>query len=212
MNDKYKNKYRIETTRLKGWDYGKNGYYFVTICTKDRIPYFGNVINGMVQLSEIGKIALDELQKTPEIRKDMNVTLGEFIIMPNHIHCIIIIGENEYNICRRDAMHCVSTNIAMRGDERRDAMRCDNNRRDAMHGVSTINTTNKFGPQSKNLPSIIRGFKSAVTKRAKIINPDFSWQPNYYEHIIRDEKSFKTISEYIINNPLKWNEDKYYER
>jgi REP element-mobilizing transposase RayT len=190
MNDKFKNKYRIETTRLKGWDYGKNGYYFVTICTKDRIPYFGDVINGMVQLSEIGKIAFDELQKTPEIRRDMNVTLGEFVIMPNHIHCIIIIGENKYN----------------------------NNRRDAMHGVSTINTinntnnTNKFGPQSKNLPSIIRGFKSAVTKRTKIINPDFSWQPNYYEHIIRDEKSFKTISEYIINNPLKWNKDKYNER
>jgi REP element-mobilizing transposase RayT len=180
MNGKFKNKYRIETTRLKGWDYGKNGYYFVTICTKNRIPYLGNVINGKVELSEIGKIALDELQKTPEIRKDMNVTLGEFVIMPNHIHCIIIIGENEYN----------------------------NNRGDAMHGVST----NKFGPQSKNLPSIIRGFKSAVTKRAKIINPDFSWQPNYYEHIIRDEKSFKTISEYIINNPLKWNNDKYNER
>jgi len=184
MNDKFENKYRIETTRLKGWDYGKNGYYFVTICTKDRIPYFGNVINGKVELSEIGKIAFDELQKTPEIRKDMNVTLVEFVIMPNHIHCIIIIGENEYNTNRY--------------------------RRDAMHGVST-NNTNKFGPQSKNLPSIIRGFKSAVTKRAKIINPDFSWQRNYYEHIIRDEKSFKTISKYIINNPLKWKEDKYYE-
>jgi len=197
MNDKFKNKYRIETTRLKGWDYGKNGYYFVTICTKNRIPYLGNVINGMVQLSEIGKIAFDELQKTPDIRIDMNVKLGEFVIMPNHIHCIIIIGENEYNTNRRDAM------------------RFDNNYRDAMHGVSTINNTNntnKFGPQSKNLPSIIRGFKSAVTKRAKIINPNFSWQRNYYEHIIRDEKSFKTISEYIINNPLKWNEDKYYER
>jgi len=192
MNNKYKNKYRIETTRFKGWDYGKNGYYFVTICTKDRIPYFGNVINGMVELSEIGKIAFDELQKTPEIRKDMNVTLEEFVIMPNHIHCIIIIGKNEYNTNRYG----------------RDAMHGDNNCRDAMHGVST----NKFGPQSKNLPSIIRGFKSAVTKRAKIIKPDFSWQPNYYEHIIRDEKSFKTILEYIINNPLKWNEDKYYER
>jgi len=197
MNDKFKNKYRIETTRLKGWNYGKNGYYFVTICTKDRIPYFGSVINGKVKLSEIGKIAFDELQKTPDIRIDMNVKLGEFVIMPNHIHCIIIIGENEYNTNRRDAM------------------RFDNNYRDAMHGVSTINNTNntnKFGPQSKNLPSIIRGFKSAVTKRAKIINPNFSWQRNYYEHIIRDEKSFKTISEYIINNPLKWNEDKYYER
>jgi len=213
MNDKFKNKYRIETTRLKYWNYGNNGYYFITICTKDRIPYFGSVINGKVELSEIGKIALEELQKTPEIRKDMNVTLGEFVIMPNHIHCIIIIGENEYNKHYRDAMRGDNICGNVTQNNRRDATQ--NYRRDAMHGVSTINNTNntnKFGPQSKNLPSIIRGFKSAVTKRAKIINPDFSWQPNYYEHIIRDEKSFKTISEYIINNPLKWNEDKYYER
>jgi REP element-mobilizing transposase RayT len=201
MNDKFKNKYRIETTRLRYWNYGNNGYYFITICTKDRIPYFGSVINGKVELSEIGKIALDELQKTPEIRKDMNVTLGEFVIMPNHIHCIIIIGENEYNKHYRDATH--GDNICGNATQ--------NNRRDATHGVSTINTTNKFGPQSKNLASIIRGFKSAVTKRAKIINPDFSWQPNYYERIIRDEKSFNTISQYIIDNPLKWEMDKYDE-
>ena len=129
MNEKFKNKYRIETTRLKGWDYGKNGYYFVTICTKDRIPYFGDVINGMVQLSEIGKIAFDELQKTPEIRKDMNVTLGEFVIMPNHIHCIIIIGENEYNNNRGDAMRCDNNcgDATCCDNNCKDAMRCDNN-------------------------------------------------------------------------------------
>jgi len=75
-----------------------------------------------------------------------------------------------------------------------------------MHCVST----NKFEPQSKNLPSIIRGFKSAVTKRSKKINSNISWQPRYYEHIIRSEKSFEKISEYIINNPLKWELDKYY--
>jgi len=176
MSDKFKNKYRLETTRLKEWNYDNIGYYFVTICTKNKVPYFGSVINGKVRLSEIGKIAYDELKKTPDIRKDMNVKLGEYVIMPNHIHCIIIIGENEYNC--RDAMHCVSTN--------------------------------KFGPQSKNLPSLIRGFKSAVTKCAKIINPDFSWQSRYYEHIIRNEKSLEKISEYIINNPLKWDMDEYY--
>ncbi len=208
MNDKYKNKYRIETTRLKYWNYGNNGYYFITICTKDRIPYFGSVINGKVELSEIGKIASDELQTTPEIRKDMKVTLGEFVIMPNHIHCIIIIGENEYNTNRKNAMCCDNNCRDAMQNNCRDAMHGDNNCRDATHGVST----NKFGPQSKNLPSIIRGFKSAVTKRAKIITPNFSWQRNYYEHIIRDEESFKIISEYIINNPLKWNEDKYYVR
>ena len=69
---------------------------------------------------------------------------------------------------------------------------------------------NQFGPQSKNLASIIRGFKIGVTKNARQINPNFTWQSRYHDHIIRDEKSYHTISEYIINNPVKWTEDKFY--
>ena len=68
---------------------------------------------------------------------------------------------------------------------------------------------NKFGPQSKNLASIIRGFKTGVTTNVRKINPDFAWQPNYHDHIIRDDKSYYNISNYIVNNPLKWSEDKF---
>ena len=95
--DKYKNKYRIPSNRLQGYDYGSTGCYFVTICTKNREHYFGEIVNGEMQLSEIGKIAQSEWLKTIELRPDMNLLLDEFIVMPNHFHCIVCIGDNQYN-------------------------------------------------------------------------------------------------------------------
>ena len=69
---------------------------------------------------------------------------------------------------------------------------------------------NQFGPQTKNLASIVRGFKTGVTINARQIDPDFAWQTNYHDHIIRNEKSFQKISDYIIDNPLKWDEDTFH--
>ncbi|WP_208022755.1 transposase [Flavobacterium jejuense] len=149
--------------------------------------------------SEIGKIVADEWMKTPEIRPDMNIELGKFIVMPNHFHGIIFIGNNAYN----------NEKMGM------DAMRC----RDAMHGVSTTHSIstdktddeykNQFGPQSKNLASIIRGFKSAVTVQARRIDPDFGWQAGFHDHIIRNPNAYENISQYIIDNPKKWNLDAF---
>jgi len=94
----FKNKYRIESFRLKNWDYRNAGAYFITICTKNRAHYFGEIADREMQLSEIGKIVENEWIKTPEIRPDMNLKQGEFVVMPNHFHAILIIGQNEYNI------------------------------------------------------------------------------------------------------------------
>jgi len=190
MRLKYKNKFLVETTRLKHWDYSWNATYFVTICTKERINFFGDVVNGEMVLNDIGRIVKTEWYKTFEMRPDMNLEMGEFVVMPNHFHAIIGIGDNKYNsncnMNRRDAMHCVSTE------------------------QNTINRTkNQFGPQSKNLASIIRGFKIGVTKNARLINPDFQWQTRFYEHIIRDEKGLIKIMDYIKNNPKNWKNDKF---
>jgi putative transposase len=136
--------------------------------------------------TEIGKIAETEWFKTPQLRPDMNLELGEFVVMPNHIHGIILIGENEYN-----------------RDERV---------RDAMHGVSNTEYKNQFAPQSKNIASIIRGYKSAVTNYARQKNIEFDWQSRFHDHIIRSMDDYVKISNYIINNPAKWLEDKFYQR
>ena len=188
---KFKNKYRIEPARLKNWDYAESAAYFVTICTANRTPFFGMVQNNALIHSEIGKIVASEWVKSPEIRPDMNLELGEFVVMPDHFHGIIFIGGMDAMnrvIIDRDAMHRVST--------MHDG--------DAIHRVSTGDIyKNEFGPQSKNLSSIIRGFKSAVTVQARKINPEFGWQARFHDHIIRNSKSYDVISQYIIDNPKK---------
>ncbi len=186
MSEKFQNTYRIPSARLQTWNYGWDAAYFMTICTKDRECYFGEIVDGVMHLSEIGEVVYDEWIKTFKIRVDMNLMMGKFIVMPNHFHCIIIIGKNEYNDF----------------DERRDAM----------HGVSTDvdQSCNKFGPQCKNLASIIRGFKCAVTINARKIHPQFAWQSRFHDHIIRNDDSIEYIQHYIINNPTNWRNDKFY--
>jgi len=133
-------------------------------------------------LNDLGKTVENEWLKTIELRRDMNLELGNFVVMPNHFHGILMIGENEFNSdCGRDAMHGVST-------------------------------TNQFGPQSKNLGSIIRGFKSSVTTYAKINGfTDFGWQPRFHDHVIRNSREFERIQNYIANNVQNWKKDKFYE-
>ena len=189
MSKKFKNKYRVDSHRLKNWDYAKEATYFITICTKHMNHYFGKISNAEMNLSELGKITQQEWLKTIDLRADMNITFGEFIIMPNHFHAIISIGKNKYNSNGKNAIH--------------------NNETDAMHCVSGAGTidANRFGPQRKNLASIVRGFKSAVTTYARKNDITFNWQPNYHDSIVWDQRAFNTISNYIINNPKKWDAD-----
>jgi putative transposase len=193
MSDLFKNKYRISSARLQSWNYANPGMYFVTICTKNKARYFGDIVDtGCTQyhlLSEIGQIAYSEWLKTPEIRPDMNLQLGEFVIMPDHMHGVLIIGDNEFN--------------GNGGDGDRDC-------RDAMHRISTAAVTTaptdcgSFAPQSKNLASIIRGYKSAVTTYARKNNILFDWQTRFHDHIIRSMDEYYRISDYIQCNSEKW--------
>ena len=189
--EKFQNIYRIPSARASFWDYRCRAEYFVTICTYNQFSYFGEIKNREMILSEIGKVVHTEWLKTFEMRPDMNLYMGEFVIMPNHFHAIIGIGENKYN-------------------EEQYVMNHSDASRDAMHCVSIDNAKNQFGPQSKNLSSIIRGFKSGVTKNARIIDQDFAWQTRFYDHIIRNDKSYNNIMEYIAENPLNWEKDKFY--
>ena len=147
--------------------------------------YFGEIVDNQVILNKLGNFANEEWLKTPGKRPDMNITLGEHIIMPNHIHGIIKIGNNIYNKIR---------NNNKRG-------------RDAMHCVSTLQ---KFGPQCKNLASIIRGYKASVTTFARKNNLIFEWQPRYIDRIIDDKLGLMNCEQYICNNPSKYNEEFLY--
>ncbi|MFA7325883.1 MAG: transposase [Candidatus Kapaibacterium sp.] len=179
MEDKFQNKYRTQSNRLKNWDYSNAGYYSVTICTKDKINFFGSITNGVMHLSKIGVILETEWYKTPELRKDLNLELDEFVIMPNHFHCIIILNE------------IGSNNV------------------DTERNISRDVCNTSLQSASNNLSAIVRGLKAAVTSQARKLNPNFAWQTNYYDHVIRNEKSLYEIRKYIMENPLKWELDEY---
>ena len=211
--NKFQNKYRIPSARWREWNYGDEGAYFITICTKHREHYFGEIKKGQMQLSEIGKIAHDEWLKSMDIRPDMNLDMECFVIMPNHIHGIVVIGRNDYNsvddgrgYCR-DAMHGV---FMTNNDFLSDAMHgvsTGNNEIELFREIELIPSANHFGPQSKNLASIMRGFKSAVTTAARELNISFDWQTRFHDHVIRDDDEFRRIAFYIEQNPMNWEKD-----
>ncbi|RYU96329.1 transposase [Emticicia agri] len=174
MKELFNNRYRVPSARLDSWNYAHAGMYFITICTKNREAHFGNIHESALIPSEIRKIAWVEWFKAAELRPDMNIELGEFVVMPNHIHGIIMISRNQFN-------KPTYSNV--------------------------IEPQNHFSPQSKNLASIIRGYKGAVSSYAKNNNIVFDWQSRFHEHIIHSEDDYQTIATYIINNPAKWEED-----
>ncbi|MDB4919329.1 transposase [Mucilaginibacter sp.] len=166
--------------RLKGYDYSQAGAYFITICTNQRQPLFGEIINGEMILSEIGQIAYNEWLKTPEIRP--YVSLDVFVIMPNHMHGIILINDDPTT--SKGVSH-------------------------TLQGIDVF--TSPLRSPSHNIGAIVRGYKSAVTKQINLLDyGDTVWHRNYHEHIIRNEPSYLRISDYIINNPSKWIEDTFY--
>lgn len=202
--DKYQNKYRIASARAQWWDYGWNGAYFVTICTKNRECFFGEIRDGVMHLSQIGEIAnhcwLEIPQHFPFVKLDKHV------VMPNHVHGIVIIDKpNDGRDIMDNGRNVETQNFA---SLRRPSNQPQSN---PISPTTTPKTPkNQFGPQSKNLASIIRGFKTGVTINAREILADFAWQSRFHDHIIRDDQGFQRIADYIVNNPANWNDDNFY--
>lgn len=194
--NRFQNKYRIASARLQNWDYSWAGAYFITICTQNREHYFGEIKNEKMILSPIGVIADILWYEIPHHAK--NVELEAFVVMPNHIHGILIINSNMDN----DNTHIVETG----------------------HALSLPQTPNKTSIQpitigqqrfqnigKNSISSIIGSYKSAVTKHALRLGFDFQWQTRFHDHIIRDDQSFQKISNYIENNIITWREDKFFK-
>ena len=185
MTDKYKDKYRTETTRLKGWNYASAGYYFVTICEKNRNCVFGDICDDTLAFTPLGKVAIECWMEIPQ--HFPFVELDAFCIMPNHIHGIIVINTH-------DSVPAVETQNVETQD---------------FASLRNDGLGNKFGPQSKNLASIVRGFKIGVTKYSRENGILFQWQPRYFDRVIRDEQELFAVRDYIRNNPLEWALDEY---
>lgn len=201
MSDKFKNTYRIKSARLAGYDYRNEGLYFVTICTKNKFHYFGEIENGNLLLNEIGLIAHTYWADIPQHFN--HVSLDEFVIMPDHMHGIICIEEKR-GIDRPSAetLHATSQNTMI-----------ENEIDKTLHETSLPQLDNNqhfcnISPKPNSLSTIIRSFKSSVSKDARKINPNFEWQSRFYDHIIRDVQSLDRIRNYILNNPANWDKGK----
>jgi REP element-mobilizing transposase RayT len=175
-----------KSIRLRGYDYSQPGAYFITICTHQRQSLFGDIVDGVMMLNTAGNIAHDEWKNISDIRHD--VSLCEFVIMPNHMHGIINVGA-----------HCMRP------------MNNDMNSMNNMHSVSGNQQSGRV-QRAPTVGDIVRGYKSAVTKRLweSCGNQGHPvWQRNYHEHIIRNEQAYQNIAEYIRANPQKWQDDVY---
>ncbi len=191
MAKKYKNKYRVPSARWQQHDYGSDASYFVTICTKLRIYYFGDVETQNITslqknkmcFSHIGAIANEFWLKIPE--HFPFVVLGAYQVMPNHVHGIITINKTVET-------QNIATDIS-----------------ETQNITSLPPDQHRFGPQSQNLSSILRGYKAGVTTYAVTNNIEFAWQERFHDRVIRNENEEARITNYILTNVANWHNDEH---
>ncbi|MFI5252015.1 MAG: transposase [Bacteroidota bacterium] len=194
-------KHHRRSIRLKGYDYSQEGGYFITICTHHKNDFFGTIENSEMRYSPIGKIAGKFWNNISKYNNE--IELDEFIVMPNHVHGIII-KLHDAGLDGRGVLHTIDFN-----DRKINLLKIPpaNNPPNALNAPFTAEekTSSYISPNKDSLAVLVRTYKMAVTKWCrKNGHEDFAWQRNYHEHIIRGEKDLRAIRNYIIQNPLKW--------
>ena len=194
MDDKFKNRYRIPSARLHTWDYGTNGAYFITICTKHREHFFGDIVNDFMKLNVVGEL-VDYYWK--QISENFPfIQLDKHVVMPNHMHGILMIEkpvETRFIASSNSSsqMSPIQSNVSIKSSG----------------GI----TGGKNPMLNENISKVLRWYKGKCSKEIHKINPEFEWQSRFHDHIIRNPEEFERIKFYIENNPKNWNKDKFNE-
>ena len=203
--DKFQNKYRIPSARWQTWDYGSNGAYFITICTQNRRHFFGEIIDSTIpdesimHLNDMGEIAEKYWVEIPQ--HFPFVSLGNFVIMPNHMHGILII----------DNPTIVQTRLIASLSDLQSPTPESTSENNSTPTTKTGGITGDKNPMfHENISRIIRWYKGRCSFEIRKIHSDFGWQSRFYDHIIRNSASYENIQNYISNNPRNWNKDKFH--
>src|SRR3990170_8620003 len=179
-------KHYRRSIRLKGYDYTQSGAYFITICTHGRMSLFGDIIAGELRLNRLGQIAQQEWSRLPG--RFPLLQPGAFVVMPNHVHGILIITGRGTADTEMDLFL-----------------------EDSRRAPTSATTHERFGrPVRGSIPTMIRSYKSSATWLINRLRerPDHPvWQRNYYEHVVRNCDDWERIQTYISNNPRLWDED-----
>lgn len=170
---------RRKNLRLPEYDYAQEGAYFITVCTHNKVCLFGDIVDEEMVLNDAGKIAQQCWMEIPV--HFPHVTLDYFVVMPNHVHGVLFIGDEPAFVGAKNFSPSRS---------------------------STTRSTDapyKAHGTSKTIGSIVRGFKIGVTKWIRQNSAAHTvWQRNFFERIIRNERELVEIREYVVNNPQKW--------
>lgn len=229
--DKFKNKYRIPSHRKPNWDYSADALYFLTIITQNREFNLGQIVDNEMTLSDFGKIVQTEWYKSFEIRNEL--ILHEFVIMPNHLHAIVEIDNGTRVETHGRASLPIITDSPIIADLPIVAGLPTVPDLPIIAGLPTIPRSPivpdllsiKQNPPirlPKSISSFMAGFKSAVNTKIddyiddhQLQMPKYNrnnhfFQPNYHDHIIRNDIEYQNIQNYITNNPMNWEKDKFH--
>ena len=190
-----------KSNRLQGYDYSRNALYFVTSCVHDRVCCLGEIKDGQMFPNEYGKIAEQQWQWVEQ--QYSYIILHSFVVMPNHIHGIIEIDDRMAVGTGRDLSNEIDERNIRTG-------------RDLSVREESI--------KIKSLSELMGAYKTTTSKQIHLLEedrlaldrnrsrpvPTFKWQRSFHDHIIRNEGSYLRISNYILNNPSNWKEDKFY--
>lgn len=186
-HDKFLGKYRKQSARAMWHDYD-GGLYFVTICTKDRVHYFGEISENEMHLTEVGQYVVEQIRNVQVHYNYAKIPL--WVVMPNHLHAIVIIDGDNIPYKRR----VVKTLDGFMVESRR---------------ATTLQQRGIANMQGW-LSVVVGGIKSAVTKFANERGIPFAWQTRFHDRIVRDTCEMNQIADYIENNVQKWEMDKFY--
>jgi putative transposase len=234
MPEKFQNKYRIDSNRWQYWDYSAPGSYFITICIQDRDEILGKIIDGKMQLSEYGEIVKNEFINMASYNQ--RAAVDEWIIMPNHVHCIITLRAMAVNpidnvgfvVSDKSMKPVISLAPVEFGFVAPDGFMAPVEKIHEFSLQSPARPLSATSPPSlpteidikqyrrlrrKMLIPLLTGkFQMLTSKQINILRNTSgrkTWQPNYHDHVIRDEQEYYRIQQYIINNPAKWDDDTF---
>jgi len=194
-NELFRNKYRVASTRAQWWDYRNSAPYFVTGCTSHRKHFFGFIENGEMHLNELGKYAWECWYEIPD--HFPFVELMNFVVMPNHIHGLLYLHN------KLSAPHIIVETLHATSLPPQPPQPPPKQKNEQMAIIS---------PKQGSLSTVIRSYKSAVTKYANYNNLPAGWQSRFHDHIVRNAEDFQRIFDYITNNPKNWKSDNFFEK
>lgn len=184
-----RHKFKNGQLRLRSWNYNWDGCYFITFNTMDKTPFFGEIVGGEMILNEAGKLAHELWESIPQ---QFNfIHLGEFVVMPDHIHGILILQHPDSYYLNLAATNYNTSGVAIHRDQ------TEKTTIENKGGITGLNN-----PMFQdNISKVIRWYKGRCSYEVRKTGTPLQWQSRFYDHIIRNQRAFSRISQYIIDNP-----------